>query len=360
MKARGSVSAAAVVLASVLLAAGSPAAAQWEFKSEDGKTSLKFGFLVKMRAESEELANGEDSQNLFIRNARLLFGGKFAEKWSFFIETDSPNLGKSDAAGNKDAGDIFFQDIYLTYEHSAAFKADFGMILVPLSRNSGQSAATHLAQDYGAFSFLHNAPTKSRIGRDYGVQARGYLAGNKLEYRAGVFDGNRGTNASEDFRFAGRLVYNVFEPEMGLFYTGTNLGAKRQLAFGVGADHQDDYTATAVDVFFDQPIGSTGQAFTIQADMVTYDGGDTFATLPEQDTMLVEVGYLFGKFQPFVQYADRNFDSAALADEDQLWVGLNYRANKHNATARFAYGKLGKDGAADRDVLQLTLQIFKF
>jgi hypothetical protein len=360
MKERGRAIAAAVMLAAALLAAGQPAAAQWEFKSEDGKTSLKFGFLLKMRAESEELANGENADNLFVRNARLLFGGKFAEKWSFFVETDSPNLGKSDAAGNKDAGDLFFQDIYLTYEHSAAFKADFGMILVPLSRNSGQSAATHLAQDYGPYSFLHNAPTKSRIGRDYGVQARGYLAGNKLEYRAGVFDGNRGANASEDLRFAGRLAYNVFEPEVGIFYTGSNLGAKRQLAFGAGFDHQDDYTATALDVFFDQPIGGGSQALTFQADWVNYDGGDTFTTLPEQTAVLVEVGYLFGKFQPFVQFADRNFDADALADEDQLWLGLNYRANKHNTVARLAYGKLGKDGADDRDVLQLTLQIFKF
>ena len=50
----------------------------------------------------------------------------------------------------------------------------------------------------------------------------------------------------------------------------------------------------------------------------------------------------------------------ALADEDQLWAGVNYRIAKPNTVVRFAYGQLGRDGADDRDVIQLTLQLFKF
>jgi hypothetical protein len=347
-------------LAFVASLAALPAQAQWEFKTEDGKSSLKFGYLVVMRADREELANGDDADNLYFRRLRLLFGGKLSEKWSYFIDTDSPNLGKSDALGNKDANDVYIQDLYFTYEHSDQFKADFGLILIPLSRNSTQSAATHLASDYGPYSFLNSAPTRSRVGRDYGVQLRGYLAAKKFEYRVGVYDGARGNNASEDLRYSGRVMYNFFEAETAMFYTGNNLGAKRQLAIGAGFDVQDDYTATGFDIFYDQPIGKSGDAFTFQADLITYDGGTTFTTLPDQDTLLVEVGYLRGKFQPFLQWSERDFSSAALADEDQTWIGLNYRVAKHNTVFRLAYGQLGRDGADDRGVLQLTLQMFKF
>lgn len=351
------VAALGAALATVAAAQGS-----WEIRSEDGRSSVKLGFLAVMRADSEELADGEDAQNLYFRRLRLILGGRLAEKWSYFIDTDSPNLGKSDAAGVKNSGDIFIHDFVVTYEQSPAFKVDFGMILVPLSRNTTQGAATHLASDYGPYSLLHSNATQSRVGRDYGVQLRGAVAGGRLEYRGGVYDGARGTDATEELRFAGRLAYNFFDPDTGYLYTGNNLGARRMLTFGVGFDRQDDYQALGADAFWDQPVGSDGSAFTLQGDYLRYDGGDTFATLPEQETWLAEVGYLFGalRWQPFVQWAARDLDDAALADETQTWLGVNYRMAGHERVARFAWGRISTDGAPDRDVLQLTLQLYHF
>lgn len=334
----------------------------WQVTSADGESSIKLGYLSVMRAESEELGNGETAENFFFRRLRILFGGKLGGKWSYFFETDSPNLGKSDAAGNKTGGDVFIQDFFVTYTHNPSFKVDLGLILIPLSRNSTQSAATHLASDYGPYSFLNSGPTKAKVGRDYGVQARGSLANNKFEYRLGIYDGDRGANASEDFRYAGRVMYHVFDAETGMFYTGNNLGSKRMLSFGAGFDSQDDYTAISGDIFYDQPVGSDGSAFTFQADWINYDGGTTFASLPEQDTFLVEAGYYFGasKWQPWVQYAQRDFAAASGADTESLFVGVNYRMKSHNRVLRVAYGQLSQDGAGDRDVLQVTLQIFHF
>lgn len=337
-----------------------PAAqAQWEIKTEDGKSSIKFGFLAVMRADQEEQANGEDAQNLYFRRLRILMGGKLGDKWSFFMETDSPNLGKSNAAGVKDTGDVYIQDFFVSYKQSDAFNLDMGMILIPLSRNSTQSAATHLASDYGPYSFLNSGPTASRVGRDYGVQARGYLAKNKFEYRAGVYDGFRGTDSANDLRYAGRIMFHVFDPEPGMFYTGNNLGAKHALSFGLSIDSQDDYQAVGGDVFFDQKIGDD-MALTLQGDYIQYDGGDFFAALPKQDTYLIEAGLLIGKFQPWIQYAERDFSNAASADQSQTWLGLNYRIQKHNKVLRFAYGKLEQDRASDRDVFQITMQFFQF
>lgn len=347
-----------LVLVFALLITSVPAFGQWQVSSEDGESSIKFGYLAVMRADSVEIGNGEELENLYFRRLRLLFGGKLTDKWSYFFETDSPNLGKSDAAGNKNRGDVYIQDFFVTYNQSASFKVDFGLILIPISRNSQQSAATHLTSDYGPYSFLNSGPTASNVGRDYGVQFRGLAANNKLEYRFGVFDGNRG--ASDDFRYAGHVMYNVFDTETGMFYTGNNLGKKRQLAFGFGFDTQDDYQATAFDFFYDQPVGDSS-AFTFQADLIQYDGGDTFSSLPEQDALLVEVGYLAGgKWQPWVQYAERDFADAALSDTDSTFFGVNYRMKGHNQVLRLAYGQTGVDGGEDRDQLQLTLQIFQF
>jgi hypothetical protein len=200
------------------------------------------------------------------------------------------------------------------------------------------------------------------VGRDYGVQARGSLAENKFEYRLGVYNGDRGDNAAADFRYAGRIMYHVFDPETGMFYTGNNLGSKRMLSFGLSFDTQDDYSAVGADVFLDQPVGSAGDAFTLQLDWINYDGGTTFSSLPDQDALLLEIGYYLGasKWQPWLQYAERDFADAFRADEERVFAGVNYRMKGHNRVLRLAYGQLSRDGSDDRDVFQVTLQMLHF
>ncbi|MDX1584844.1 MAG: hypothetical protein R3338_14695, partial [Thermoanaerobaculia bacterium] len=264
--------------------------AQWKIETDDGAT-LKFGFLVQARGEFLDLES-DTAENLFFRRLRLLAGGTLTDRLSFFFETDSPNLGKGSASGSKGSSDIYIQDFVLIYKWSPDQYLDAGMLLNAISHNSNQSAASLLAVDYGPYSFLASAPTTSRVGRDYGLRARGYVLDDRLEYRASILQGARGTNSSNDFRLLGRLVYNVFEPEKGLFYGGTYLGKKRVLSFGASVDHQEDYQSTALDLFSDTPLAN-GDSVTFQADWIEYDG-DTFLTeLPEQDALLVEAGYYF-------------------------------------------------------------------
>jgi hypothetical protein len=362
---RASMGQAFWLLVSVLMMqvtlAGS-ANAEWKIESEDGSTSIKFGFLAQMRGESLDQIDGETTrQDLYFRRLRILFGGKISEKWGFFFETDSPNLGKGTADGNKDAGDIFIQDFFFTYNHSNAFKIDFGAILIPLSHNSQQSAASLLPTDYGPYSFLNSGPTDSRVGRDYGVQFRGYLGGDHFEYRAGVYQGRRGENGDNDFRYVGRIVFYPFEADKGFYYTGTTLGQKQILALGAGIDHQEDYDAYSLDLFWDQPIGDLG-GLTLQVGGTHYDGGDIFSELPEQDQLLVELGYYFAnlKLQPMAAYYARDFESAERNDESQLLLGLGYYFKGHNRVLKFSYTDISTDNLPDRDQFILQLQIFMF
>ncbi|HET9694831.1 MAG TPA: porin, partial [Steroidobacteraceae bacterium] len=342
--------------------------AQWQISPTDG-SSIKFGFLVQGQAESVDINQDDTAQNLFFRRLRVLAGGKINDQWSFFFETDSPNLGKGTTATSgtgttnaKNEGDLYIQDFVVSYKPgSDAFNLDLGMMLGEVSYNSNQSAASLMAVDYGTYTFVWSSPLQNRVGRDYGVRARGYLFDDHLEYRASVLQGVRGENQTNDFRFLGRLMFNVFEAQKGNFYTGTTLGKKQLLSFGVSYDTQEDYETIGVDAFWDQPIGD-GNGLTMQADWSSIDGDVFLTSLPEQDNLLVEAGFYINslKLLPFIQYNDRNYDDDALADTDKVQVGLGYMFAGHNGNVKVSYGQYGVDGGDDRDEFWLQLQLFRF
>ncbi len=362
MSARGkSAGWTALVVTGALLGSAQPASAQLQWKSADEKLAFKIGLLGQLQGEQVDVAGTNDAAtNLFLRRARILMSFTLGEKLSIFFETDSPNLGKSNNAGVKDANDIFIQDFVATYKFSQAFHLEAGMILPAISYNHTQSAATLLATDYGPYSFVESGPLQQRVGRDYGVQARGYLADNHLEYRAGVFQGTRGTNAANDLRYYGRLMLQFGTPQTGLFYRGTSLGKTRTIAFGASYDTQEEYSSLAGDVFIDLPVGESG--FSGQLGYQTIDGDTFLATLPEQDNLLVEAGFYFSniKLLPFVQYAEQDFADAARVDEEKLTVGLGYMVSGHNNNIKFSYSKIDPKVGESRDQYNVQWQIFQF
>ena len=358
-----------ILAGAAFLACSAPAFAQLQIESKDGKASMKLGFLLQAQGEALEMPDGEGtSQNLFLRRFRILFGGKVAEKWLFFFETDSPNIGKTDPdteanpTGAKGSSDVYIQDAFLTYDHADAFKVDAGMMLFPLSHNHIQSAATLLPVDYGPYSFLESTAAGERVGRDYGVQVRGYPFGKKLEYRLGVFQGVRGPGAQNAFRTSGRLVWYPFEAETGFFYGGTYQGTKKILAIGASYDVQKDYALYGADVFWDWPIAGGQQGITIQADYTSIDGGTFMTSLAKQTAGLVELGYHFGKgrFSPFVQYAARDFDDAATADQDVAGVGFAWWMKGHQRSLKASAARISTDGLPDRNQFLIQLQLFQF
>jgi hypothetical protein len=352
-----------------LSAVARPASAQWQIESKDGKSSLKFGFLIQPQLELLETADQEaTSTNLFIRRLRLIVGGTISEHWSFFFETDSPNLGKASpnagvtVPGAKDQSDIYVQDAYVTYSRGLAFKVDAGMIMLPHSRNGTQSAATLLAVDYGPYTFTDSSPGGERVGRDYGVQLRGYPAGQKLEYRLAVAQGVRGTEARNPLRVTGRAVYYPFGAETGFFYAGTFQGTKRQAGFGGGFDVQEDASIYSADAFFETPIFDGRQGLTLQFNWMRNDGGSFLPALPKQDAFLVEAGYHVWnhRLTPFVQYQARDFASAAMPDQDTFQAGVAWWLAGHLRNLKFSVGRLHADAQPDRTQVLVQFQLFYF
>ena len=352
-----------------LCLAASPAAAQWQIDSKDGKASIKVGFLAQVQGELLETSDASSwSKNLFVRRFRVLLGGKVADKWLFFFETDSPNVGKANPdkaanpSGAKDAGDVFIQDMFITYDHSAAFKVDAGMILLPISRNHQQSAATLLPIDYGPYSFSESGPVGERVGRDYGLQLRGYPAKQKLEYRVGVFQGLRGAEAKNPLRVVGRVVFYPFGADTGFFYAGTWQGTRKHVAIGGSVDRQSDLRIYSGDVFVEHPIAGGRAGVTFQAGLTHFDGAQVTAALAEQNTWLVEAGLHLGqgRWSPFAQYAVRDFEADHLKDQSIVSGGLAWWLKGHQRAIKASVGRIHTDGQQDRVQVLVQLQVFYY
>ena len=338
-----------------------PLQAQWQIKNDQGETVLKFGLLGQGWMQAAELPGGQSwSRNLYLRRLRLISGGTLHRQVTFFFDTDSPCLGKGEAGG-KNTADIFIQDFFVTWSTGNRFKLDGGMILVPICYNCTQSAASLMSVDYGAYSFLASGPTTSRVGRDYGLQARGYVFNQNLEYRAGVFQGYRDQDSTTPFRYTARVAYQPFAKQTGVFYSGTHLGAQKALSLGASVDGQGDYRTYAMDLFYDQPVRG-GDGITLQFDYLRHDGGTLLKSLPRQNAYLTEFGYYLHKTRLgfFGQLSWRDFLSAATCDENKMQFGVSRYFSGHNLSLKLGYGRLLKDGEAGRNEVVLQLQAFVF
>ena len=350
---------AACIIASLVIGSAS-AGAQVVIKANDD-VNFKLGVLGQFQGDTLDNPDDEPStNNLFVRRLRLIFGGQVTKNVTFFVETDAPNLGRVLANGKNIQPSVIVQDAYAEFRVANAFMLDAGLMFIPFSRNSLQSAATLLPIDYGAFTFSDNAPEQSSTGRDTGFQARGYFAGNRLEYRIGVFQGFRDAGSDNAFRYAGRVQYNVLDTETGFFYTGTYLGKKKILAIGAAFDAQKDFHAYDADAFFDYPLGPG--AVTAQFDYHRFDGGETLTTLPKQNDVLVEGGYLIRalKLTPVLQVAHRNISDRSLGDETLTAIGANYWWAGHNANIKALYTRIAPRGLPKQNEFTVQLQIFYF
>ncbi len=340
----------------VLYASGPP----WKFTLNEGKAAVSIGFLAQPQFESLENAAGADSSNsLFFRRLRFMAGGKIGSKFSFFVESDNPNLGKKGPDGER-INDFFLQDAYVNYAFRPEFQLDGGMILVPLSHNTGQSAASLLTLDYGAYSFLASDPTRSKVGRDYGLQARGYIK-KHFEYRVGVYRGNRNHEGEFPYRYMARIVWYPLEADTGFFYTGTTHGQKKIIGIGGSFDRQGSYSANSVDFFLDHPL-KNGDAVTVQADFIHYNGEKSFKTLPKQNDWLLEGSYYFKKIKlgPFVQFASRDLSDSESPDDRKIQGGVSFWIQKHKVNIKTGYGRLLKDNSPDRAQFMVQTQFFYY
>ena len=391
--------------------------------------SIKTGFLIQTQAQAIQeqttaVQNADPKftkhwqRQAFIRRVRIILGGEIAKNTTFFFETDAPNVGKvlettettttytfdkvkdtivqKDTKVVKDAKNwisMYVQDAQVQYTFCPELSVIAGLQLVGIARNGLQSAASLMALDYGAYQFVPNAPLDNNVGRDLGINFRGFILDDRLEYRAGFFSG-KNTNLYSPFRFTTRLNYSFKDKEKGFFYTGTTLGNGNILSLGAGADMQGSYLAYSFDGMTDMPLSDLG-SLTLSAALSFLDGGGTdqaptaFTTLiPKQSVMFLEAGFFFKdlNLQPYIKYETQDVNASVLKQvgaatselldyknklksNSRFGFGFNYFFNGHNSNLKVLYEIVGRNRdslvknqaeKATNGMFTLQLQYFTF
>jgi hypothetical protein len=348
------------VVGFLLLLTPSAANAQVVVKVND-TVNFRFGLQLQSWAEWLQDPNSEGySQNLFIRRIRTQILGTFAPGVMVFYQTDNPRVGNAGTDGNKNVNTGFqTQDAVAVWKFCGDYSQLYGGLwLVPGSRNDLTSTASFLSFDIGQYAIQGNGIMKGTGGRDYGFGVLGWLLDDKLEYRTGIFQGNRnpaspqlGTplgpeaGSRNSFRIAGRVNYDFLDSEKQTFtytYAGTNRGTKSVIAVGGWGDGQDSYKAYGGDFIVDLPIAK--DAVTFEFDYNHYEGGSNFPSLGKQNDIFANAGYYFDvvKLQPYVLYQELNFSDDVNKPKNQKRYGggLNWYVYGNNLKFSVIYERI--------------------
>jgi hypothetical protein len=284
--------------------------------------------------------------NIYLRRARILTSVKPWDNIELFVLVEGSDLGKANAAGTAKGSNIAILDAFGEVKFHDAFIVTVGQQLVPVNRQTLQGTTTYLGLDIGNTSAASINALQTAVLRDVGLQIKGTVLNDRLEYRAGVFSGIREPATTEPMspsaenlpRFTGFMQYNFLDPDKGYVFNGTYYGKKRILGLAAAADFQkgvdlDPYRAFSVAAFAAYPIfganpktGADEIAALFQ--FVNYDGQETAPTLLKQNDFLAEVAYynkatklsFFGKFEGMF-FADQEQIPGAESDRNVLWFG---------------------------------------
>jgi hypothetical protein len=361
-----------------LALAASPAQALVTVHESDNAT-MKLGFLLQPQLHLMQDGNAAgDGLGIdpYLRRARILMYGRVGENVNFFAETDNPNFGK-----NGDwSGRTFIQDAFVEFNLGTPLKIDVGMLLIPFSHNSFQSATSLLTMDY------HGGMVKYASGfiwRDAGVMLRGSLLDDKLDYRLGLTNGvetQYGSYLADDGygnmvetlytdalnpadlpRITGRVNFNVFDSEdgagaAGFFYDGIYLkendngklvSAKKVLSFGAAVDYQADavydangettqWMGVAADAFWDLPMGDKKHSLNGQVDFMMYNMGEGHAL--NGMGVFGDLGYRVHRVQPLVTVEWFDWSEHDAADWISAYGGVNWWYMGHTANLKLQAG----------------------
>lgn len=149
---------------------------------------------------------GQSKGSFRIRRAKTTFEGWFWKpELTFELQLNwaEPEPGASTETP--------LEDGYIQWDASkrGAFQIRVGQFKVPLGR---QEMSTSSGLQFVERSFLSFEFTR---GRDVGLQVSGRVADDKLEYHAGMFNGNPASRLENDnskFQYNGRVSYQPFGP----------------------------------------------------------------------------------------------------------------------------------------------------
>lgn len=203
--------------------------------------SADTNFVIKLRGYAQadarffpdDNAGGTVNDQFLMRRVRPILEGTLYEKYDFRIMTDFASGITSSAANNG-----FLQDGYLTARFYPEFQVQAGKFKEPVGLERLQSGANLL--------FIERAyPTQLVPNRDVGFQVQGDLAGGRLNYQVGAFNGvaNGGSGdadtTDDDKDIAARLFATPFKDSDNDWIRGLGFGVA-----GTIGDQEGNATAS--------------------------------------------------------------------------------------------------------------------
>jgi phosphate-selective porin OprO and OprP len=354
-------------------ASPAPADARPKITYSDGQTNFEFAggsLSISNRAQfrfTEELpdddlrlpgteAGGDPKGSFRIRRAKTELSGWVWRK-ELTYELQLSWAGAEAGASTTEP----LEDFILTWDASRkkTFQITVGQFKVPLGRQEMTSSNRLQFVDRDILSFEFTR------GRDIGVQLQGLVAGGRLEYRAGVFNGNPASRLGND---NDRYQYNarvVLQPWGDVRYSESDFESKDKPLLAVGAqfENNDLRGVTNATDFNTTILGADAvfkyRGFSLFAEYFDRrrkpETGESF----DSNGFHAQAGYFVKRNVLEVAARYAGFDPSSLIAENDLsekGLGLNYYLNKHNLKLQGDLRSL-KDESRGRTNKEVRLQV---
>ncbi len=386
------------ILSTALLALAPAANGQTEFKLGDGSgVTIGFGVRTSYTSRENGAPNGTSSSNDFaVENFRLYLSGHYGNIVKATFNTE--RTGGPAATGGDS---IRVMDAIVQFEFMPEFNIWMGRMLPPSDRANLYGPFFALPWSYPGVA--SNYPNLA-VGRDNGAMVWGKPFGGKLVYSAGAFEGHNKaaglSGASDKLLYAGRLAFNIWEPEPApAHYTGGWYGGSKDIfTVALAGFTQKDGVGTAAapgklkiwstDLLFEKKFSAVvptleGAYYKYKLGTVDCGSGEPGSTpcaafmapgasadniggQVDGKSYLLSAALLFtskigwGQFQPFIRYQkfDRSLSNTTSKATD---FGINYIIKGPNAKVSAVYTKFEDSRlpilARDTDQFMIGVQL---
>jgi phosphate-selective porin OprO/OprP len=328
---------------------------------------LQLRYTHELPDDSIQLPGTEtkgDSKGSFrIRRAKLKSEGWIFNQYiTYEVQLNWP------AATGSNIG-AFLEDAYVGWDPTkkGTFKVMIGQNKVPFGHQEMTSSGSQLFVDRAEVS-----NTYAR-GRDTGLTVIGVLGGNKLEYRAGVYNGNgltRTLNDNAKFQYNARLMWQVAGNQplkqrawvSGVYYSEGDFESTDKPLFALGANFEknDFHLATTAIDLKDTIYGFDG-TFKFKGVFLTAEyylrertpeppAPGAAAAKFDSDGWFAQAAYNFGPGRKWAlagRYGSWDPSSLLSVNERTEWrVGLSYFYSRHTLKVQADFGELKTEAAA--------------
>lgn len=350
----------------------SPAEVRPRISYADGQTTLEFtsgSLSIANRAQfrwtderpDDDLQlpgteHGGDAKGSFrIRRAKTEFSGWVWRK-ELTYELQLSWAGAEAGASTTQP----LEDFILTWDASRkkTFQIAVGQFKVPFGRQelTSSNRLQFVDRDLLTFEFTR--------GRDIGVQLQGHVARGRLEYRAGIFNGNPASrlgNDNDKYQYDARVV---FQPWGDVRYSEGDFESKDKPLLAIGAElENNDLRGVTNATDFNTTILGADVVFKFRGLSLFGEYFDR-RRRPEEGTAFdsngyhVQAGYFLKRDVVEVAARYASFDPTSLLpgnDHSERGLALNYYVNKHNLKLQGDF-RILHDEARSRETRELRLQ----